>query len=264
VVVFSSQDSSLWQVEQFAVPIRSRVHVGPKPFIMPLANVFDAYGAYAVALVDQQAIRMFYFHLGEVIATENREGEEIKRIKVSGGAAGRMRGGELSSHLGETVNRNLRQFAERLAAFCAYHKAEHILLGGAEPTLHQFKDMLSQPWRDRVEGMFSISVRASEAEVLEESLMAMRANLHTREARLVDTITTLAAKGANGVVGKEGTIAAVDAGRVQTLVLVEDVLPPEEADAAITRVVDYGGRVVFVDPDSPLVGTGGIGALLRY
>jgi hypothetical protein len=264
VVVFSSQKNNFWRVESFAVPIKSTIHIGDKPFIMPLATLMDNYGSFGVALIDQQSIRMFHFHLGELVASSKLGGEEIKRAKSGGGVAGRSRGDDVSGHTQEMVNRNLKEAAEALEVFCVQQRIEHLLLGGAETALHQFKGLLGQPYRDRVEGMFTIAVRAPDAEVLARALEIMQANEEAREARLVETVLTRAGKGANGVLGLEDTRAAVAAGRVQILVLVEGRLEPDIVDPLIGKTVGFGGEVEFVAPESSLANSGGIGALLRY
>ncbi len=265
VVVFSSQGDGFWQVHRFAVPLRSNIHVGSKPFIMPLARLMDTYGSYSVALVDQQAIRMFHFHLGQLVASEKLAGEEVKRLKAGGGGvAGRARGDDRSGRTRETVRGNLNDFADALGAFCARHATEHILLGGPEAAVHQFRGLLSQQWRDCVKGMLAISMRAAESEVLAQSLEVMQANERQRETELVERVITLAGKGANGAIGLKDTLAAVDSGRVQTLLLVEGMLTPDVADPAIAKAVDFGGTVEFVDADSELAKSEGIGALLRY
>lgn len=298
VAVFSGQADGLWRVEQFAVPIRSYVHVGQKPFIMPLADLMDTYGSYSVAVVDQQAIRMIHFHLGEPVATEELEGEEVRHMKAGGGKGRRGdvsggRGDDLTGYERETVRGNLRTFAEALGSFCTRHKSEHLLLGGAEPTLAQFRGMLNNPCQERLEGMANIPMQASDKEVLTRSLEVLQANEKAREVQLVETIQTLAAKGANGAVGLENTLNAIHAGRVQTLVLVEGYNAPgyqcrgcsyvtanpseacpfcsgqlakvaNAAEPAIRRVVEQGGKVEFLDEETLLNVQGGVGALLRY
>jgi peptide chain release factor subunit 1 len=293
VAVFSSQGGGLWQVERFAVPLPTYIHVGQKPFIMPLADLMDTYGSYSVALVDQQSARMLHFHLGEVVASEKVEGEEVKRLKGGGGqGAARARGDE-SSHGRETVRSNLKDFAEAVESFCTRHKAEHLLLGGADTTVAQFRGMLSQPWQDRVEGTFSISVQAPEKEVLARSLETLQARHDAHEQELIETIQTLAAKNANGTVGIEGTLEAIYAGRVQTLALLEglsvpgfrcegcgyvtshrvercpycnaQVAPiPNVAEHAVRQVVEQGGQIEFLKPNSRLAELGGMAGLLRY
>ena len=264
VAVFCGNGGEFLQVERFAVPMRSSIHVG-KPFILPLVNAMDTYGAYAVALVDQQAMRMYYFHLGDLVAWEKEEGTAVQRLKTgSGSAGGGSRGDHLQDHTDEMVRGNLRAFAEKLATFCKHYDAEHVLLGGPEPTVQQFRGMLAAPWKDRVQSTFSISVRAPETEVREQSLAVMQANEREREAKLVERVLALAAQGGNGAVGKQATLEAVQTGRVDTLVLVDGALPPDEADPVIAQAVDFGGKVRFVEEDSPLREKEGVGALLRY
>ncbi|MBN1120058.1 MAG: hypothetical protein JXJ17_03180 [Anaerolineae bacterium] len=265
VAVFSGQGDGLWEVVPLAVPLRhSSIHVADKPFILPLVNLIDSYGAITVALVDQQEIRMFHFHLGDLTASDTLEGEEIKRIKSGGGAAGRARGDELDGHRHETVKGNLKDFADALTAFCARHKPDHILLGGSEPTCQKFKTVMPQPCASQVAGMFPISFHAPESEILAQSLAVIQANEEAAEKRLVEAIQTAAAKGSNGVVGLKETLKALKSGRVQTLAVIEDHHDPEAIDNAVTKAVDFGGNVTFVNVDSPLVKSEGIGALLRY
>lgn len=268
VAVFSSQgEGGLWQVEQFAVPLRSAAHVGLRPFIMPLARLIDSYGSYSVALVDKQTIRMFYFHLGELIAHEQAEGDDIRQVKGGGGSGlgpSGSRGVDISSHVRQQVRSNLNDFASIFADFCSRFKVEHILLGGADTNTAQFREALPQPWQDRVEGGFAAAIRMPESEVLAHSLEIMQANEQEREARLVERILTQAARSANAAVGLKPTLEAIEAGRVQTLVLVEGALGPETADPAIAMVVDFGGEVEFINAEPSLEMPDGIGALLRY
>lgn len=264
--VFCGQGDGLWRAEQFAVPIRSTIYVGEKPFLMPLAGMMDTYGAYSVALVDQQGVRLFHFHLGEVVEAVETEGEDVKRVKGGGGAAGRSRGrgDDLSGGVSETVRSNLRDAAEALASFCRRHEAEHVLLGGSEPTVQQFKELLGAPWRERVEGVFPIAMRAPEGEVLERSLEVMTARLQAHERELVARVNTLAAAGGNAITGLKATLAAVGQGRVQTLVIVEGAVEAEAAGRAVSEALEYGAGVEFVGEDGPQTLEDGIGALLRY
>lgn len=267
VAVFSSQEGGLWEVQRFAVPLRSAVHVNTKPFLMPLARLMDSYGSYSVALVDKQAVRMFFFHLGELIHTEKVEGADIRQVKGGGGSgmgASGSRGLDLSRHLREQVRDNLSDFAEAFAAFCARYKVEHILIGGAEENVQAFREALRHPWQERVVGTFPISIRAPEGEVLARSLEVLQAKEREREQKLVEHLFTQASKGAYGVMGLGPTQEAAEAGRVQTLVLVEGALQPEVADPLIVKVVDYGGEVEFVESDVSPALLDGVGALLRY
>ncbi|HEC21742.1 MAG TPA: hypothetical protein ENI95_02360 [Chloroflexi bacterium] len=266
VAVFSCQAEELWESYRFAVPVHSYVHVSNRPFITPLVTLLDTYGSYTVALVDQQTIRMFHFHLGEEVASETVKGEEVHRLKAGGGSeTGRTRGEDFQGTVREIVRSNFRTFAKALETFCRRHGGvEHLLLGGTETTVAQFKGMLSQKLQDCLQGTFNISMQAPDKEVLERSLEVMLSREEAREHELAETILMLAARDSSAVVGLEPTLEAIEMGRVQTLALVNGFLDPEVADQAIARTIEYGGQVEILDEDSPLAEAGGIGALLRY
>ncbi len=295
VVVFSSQASELWRTESFAVPLRSHAHVGHKPFITPLADLIDTYGSYSVALVDQQHLHLFHFHLGELKASEKLEGDEIRRLKGGGGGpqSGAIRGQDPTGHKREIVRGNLKDFAEALESFCKRHKSQRLLLGGSEATVAQFEEMLSPAWQDRVAGAVTLSLQASEKEVMTRSLEVLQANQKARQNELVETILTMAGKGANGVTGLENTLEAVQTGRAQALVLAEGLQKPgfrcigcdhlvvEQVETcllcgadmtptsnviehALRWIIEHGGRVEFLDEETSSMLTDEIGALLRY
>lgn len=296
VAVFSSGGDDFWSAHRFAVPLRNHIHVGQKPFIMPLADLLDTYGSYTVAILDQQSLRLYHFHLGEVIATTSIEGEEIRSVKAASGnrQAGHVKGQEPAAHKKEIVRANLKKFADALEAFARHNKAESLILGGTAENTHQFREMLPAAWRDRLQGEISIPLTASEKEVRDRSLEALQAAQRERQEKLVQNIQVAARKSANGAIGLDSTLEALHAGRVQTLALVEGLHAPgfqctgcgyvstsryEEAcpfcggafrpiqnaaELAVRRVVDQGGKIEFLEENSALAEAGGIGALLRY
>ncbi len=68
-------------------------------------------------------------------------------------------------------------------------------------------------------GSFSIDMIANENEVMERSLEIVQVADQEREAALVSTVVTAAAKGSNGVIRLDDTLGAVYEGRVKTLIV---------------------------------------------
>jgi len=83
VVIFSCAPDGFLKTFSLAVPLRSRVRVGNKPHVKPLADILDAFGGYGVVLVDKQGARLFYFHLGELLEQEGTVGETVRRTIFS-------------------------------------------------------------------------------------------------------------------------------------------------------------------------------------
>lgn len=293
--VFSCAAEGMFRAFSLAVPLPNRVHVARRPFVKPLANALDNYGGYGVAVVDQQRARLFFFHLGELLAEEEFVGEEVRRTKRGGGsqATGR-RGGVagLTRYTDEIAERNLREAAAQAGRFFEKHRVRRVLIGGTDGNVALFRTMLSKAWQSLVVGTFPISMNAGHVEVMKKALEIGRQAERQREQALVHTVITAAAKGKNGVVRLADTLEAVREGRVQTLLISEgfhapgyrctgcdylvvealDVCPfcgkpfvpiSDAVDLAVNQVLAQGGEVEVVNVPA-LEEAGHIGALLRY
>jgi len=228
-VVFSCAPAAFFQAFHFQLPLRSRARWLPQPYVKPLAHLLDAYGGYGLARVDKQGVRLYAYHLGEMVASQEVTGEAVRRTK-SGGAsalAGR-RGGEAgqSHHEQEIEQRNLREAAEASAAFFQGHQVRRILLAGTEETLAQFRAVLPKAWQSLVVGSFSPDRDAAPADLLARAVEVGRVAEATREAGLVESAVTAAAKGKAGTTGLENTLRALHDGRVLTLMITEGYRAP--------------------------------------
>ncbi len=295
IAVFSCDADDYWQHFNLAVPVESRTVVSDKPYITPLAGLWDTYGRFAVAMVDRQGARLLLFQLGELVSEEGMMGEEVRRLKKGRGSAepGR-RGGATGSarREGEVATRNIKEAAELTVAFCEAHRPRNLLLAGAEGTLAQFKSNLPRVWADRVIGAFAADMTEGHNEIRERAFAILEQVEAEREAALADAVITAAAKGSNGVVRLGDTLGAVHEGRVQTLVVAHGYRAPgyrckgcdyitdqaltecpfcgggvEETsnavEAAVAQVLELGARVEIVRGHKAF-DQAGIGALLRY
>jgi len=298
VALFSNQATGFWQTYSLAVPLRrSRLEIGNRPFIRPLVRLTDVYGSFGVVLVDRQGARFFDFHMGQLIETEGVLGEEVRRIKKGGGSsrggASRSGGRGGSQRERETAAQNLRKAADATTSFFEQKNLKHLLVAGTDETVAQFRELLPKQHQDAIVGTFSIDMTAKETEVLERSLEIAQQADQEREAALVSTVITAAAKGSNGVIRLADTLGAVSEGRVQTLIVSDNFRAPgyrcqsctfitdqalsacpfcggeigeipDAVELAIRRVTEQGGEIEIIEEKEKLDNAGGIGALLRY
>jgi peptide chain release factor subunit 1 len=224
VVIFSCAPENFLKTFSLAVPLRSRVRVGHKLHVKPLADILDAFGGYGVALVDKQGARLFYFHLGELLEQEGTVGETVRRTKRGGSSQfpGR-RGGTAgqTNYAEEVAERNMREAADFAAHFFADKNVRRVLIGGTEDNLASFRSLLPKAWQSLIVGTFSMSMTASKDEVLARAMEIGQLAEQRREAQLVNTIVTNAAKGRGGVTGLDQTLHALHEGRVHTLIIRE-------------------------------------------
>ncbi len=294
LVMFSQQALGIWYAFPLAVPVRSGVTVALRPYISPLVELDGLYGRYAVALVDRQGARFFLFQMGDLVAQQDFEGEDVRHTRKGGGSSVvGMRGGSPASgrREAELVQRNLKDAVGALGTFCQTYRPRRLLLAGAEATVAQFRDLLPQPVQGIVVGDFTGTMDDGENEIRDLSFEVLRAVEAQRQKQMVEAVVTAAAKGLNGVVGLDDTLSVAHEGRVQVLVVERDyhapgyrcggcsylttqpleqcvfcaeafIEIPDAVEAVVSQVVEKGGTVEVVDDET--MGDTRIGALLRY
>ncbi len=294
LVIFSRQAEGIWYAYSLAVPVCSGVTVARRPYISPLVERDGLYGRYAVALVDRQGGKFHFFDMGELVDQRGFVGEDVHHTRRGRGSSVHgMRGGsQLSGRReAELVNRNLKETAVALTEFCQEHLPRRLLLGGAEPTVAKFREVLPAPVNELVVGSLGVDFEAGEVEVREQSLALLRELEQERHEKVVEALMTSAAKGLNGVVGLDQTLSVANEGRVQVLLVERDYHQsgyqctgcgylttqrlnrcifcggefteiPDAVEAAVTQVVEKGGTVEVVDEER--MEDTRIGALLRY
>jgi peptide subunit release factor 1 (eRF1) len=297
LALFSCQEAGFWRSYWLAVPVHNQAHVSPRPYIKPLTDVLDAYGRYAVVLVDSEGARMFLFQLGELAEASGTLGEEVRRSKHGGasGVAG-MRGGMTprTARKGEeTIQRNLREVAEVTETFCLHNGCHRLVVGGSDANVRQLLDVLPKPLQDVVVGTFVIDLAAPVSDVQARSMELIEQAAQERERELVDEMWAGWKRGSGATVGLSDTLAALQEHRVGTLLvqagysdsgyrcrecrylvllkrdecplcggkmdLVEDMV-----DTLTRRALEQGVAVEIVRGNPKLEEVGSVGALLRY
>lgn len=297
LAMFSHRAGHFFRAYSFDLTLRSRARWSDRPYIKPLADLFDNYGNSAVAIVDQRALRLFHFHLGHLEEEAGTLGEPIRRTKRGGASSfpGRLGGiAGRTRHTQEVADRNLRESAEAAAAYFQSRRTRRILLGGHPTTTPRFRSLLSKTWQSLIVAEFAIEMDAGIEEIQERVLGLAEASESRAEHERVEALVTAAAKGQDGVVHLDETLQAVQQGRVMTMFVRDgfrapgfectgcgdltakrplDGCPycskpyreiPDAVELAIRRVLRDGGEVDIVGPATGLEDAGSIGARLRY
>jgi len=289
LALFSCVQREFWHPYSLPVPVPNQIAVSRRAYVKPLTDVLDEYGHYGVVLVDREGARLFLFHLGELVETAGTLGEDIKRHKQGGWAAQRYK-----RKADEQALQNLKAAAEFTAQFCESGRCNRLILGGPGDVVPQFYNLLPKALRDQVAGTISVGMAASETEVRDLSIAAIREAVRESDRKLVDQVITAArSKGGLGVIGLDDTLGALQEFRIHTLVLHEgfsapghrcshcgyisaqalakcpycesEMFPVEDVvDTAVRRAIEAGMEVEIVRDSPELVEAGSIGATLRY
>ncbi|OJX44762.1 MAG: hypothetical protein BGO78_07070 [Chloroflexi bacterium 44-23] len=294
VVLFSDASADFFRVYPLAIPTPDLIHEGIRPNVRPLAGLIDSFGGYGVVLVDKQGARIFHFHLGELREQDGVLGNDINKIKTGSSSLGKRGGSNNQSHsIEETIERNMRESVDFATAFFETKHIRRILLGGSDDNIALFRSYLPKSWQSLIAGSFVIPMTASSHEVAQRAMEIGVKAEEVRETQVVERLITQAAKNSHAVTGMESALAAVSAGRVQTLVIQHsfqtagfycpdckvitsqpdlacracESIPQEVQDVialAVTFTLEYGGEVEVVKMSPNFEDAGKIGAFLRY
>ncbi|HSJ53285.1 MAG TPA: hypothetical protein VLC52_06010, partial [Anaerolineae bacterium] len=297
LALFSCQSADFWRSYWLAVPVHNTTFVSHRPYIKPLTDVLDAYGRYAVVLVDSEGARIFLFQLGELVEATGTFGEQVRRSKHGGasGVAG-MRGGmtpRTARRGEETVQRNLREVAEVTEAFCESNGCYRLALGGSESNVRQLLDVLPKNLQDAVIGTFTLDLAASVADVQARSMEVIEEAAAQRERERVDEMVSGWKRGNGAVAGLSDTLVALQEHRISIVLVAAGFAAPgyrcrdcrylmlvdrtscplcggqmeqvEDVVETLThRSLEQGVEVEIVRGNPKLEQVGSVGALLRY
>lgn len=294
--IFSCSAENFFRAYTLAVPLRSRVRVSDRPYVKPLADLLDSYGGYGVVLVDKQGARVFSFHLGELREQEGIVGENVRHTKRGGASSMPGRRGGIAgrtNHNEEVTERNIKEAVDFAAQFFSENNVRRVLIGGSDDNVALFRSQLPKAWQSLIIGQFPVSMTASYSDVLERAMEVGRVAEQRREAHLIESIVTSAAKGHAGALDLEETLQALREGRVHTLVIRDgfrapgfqcgackflssmpmQVCPfcgadceriPDVVELAVRQVMQTGGEVEVLHNGLAREHFENIGALLRY
>jgi len=288
VACFSNQAQKFWRDYTLLVPVQSTVHVGQRPYVKPLSDLWDNYGRFGVILIDREGARLFTYHLGALEESAGTLGAEVKHHKQGGWAAQK-----LQRYEDQEAKHNLKDAGEWADTYLNQHHVTRVVLAGTEETLAQFRTQLPRTLEEKVVGQISLDANASPAEVWDHALEIVQEAQRRDEEDQLEQVITLVHKAGPGAVGLADTLTALQQGRVHQLLLSPDlhtagyqcencgavvlealaacpycsgklVASTDVVNLAVHTAIDAGLKVSVLDRSPRLAEVGGIAAVLRY
>jgi peptide subunit release factor 1 (eRF1) len=291
VAIFSCAGEKFWQA--FGLPrlVRNLLIAEHVPYLRPLTAILAEYHRFCVALVGRTRAQIFEVYLGEILE-RNAVISEVPRRVHEGGFRGRDERHIERRHV-NAVHQHFRRVSDELLRLFRHHRFDRLILGGQRDLLREFKQELHPNLRARWGGDFHAEPsRITGPEVLRESLEIEGRLEWEHELRIAGELIQKAEAGELAVRGVSATLAALERGAAETL-LVEDgfelpgyacfqchfvSLEPRECphcrhplgpcadvvDEAIELALQRNCQIEHLQGPTPLHEGGRIGALLRY
>jgi peptide chain release factor subunit 1 len=283
-ILFSCAAAGLFESEVLEAPIgENRVYIGRQPHLYPLARLIDQYRRYATLVADTHVARIFVFGLGRELAHETIVHEKTRRTAMGGWSQMRYQ-----RHVDHRHLKHAKEAAAALARIVREEAVEGVIVGGDEVILPLVREELPKDVTDKVIDVRHMDVRTPEHEILQSTLDVFRRRDSADDAEAVTRLYDDYRGGGLAVVGLADTMAALDAGQVDELLLsaapigldraedpeqdtthaaiAPDALARRETLAGdlVARARRTGASVRFIEDVNLLWDVGGMGAFLRY
>jgi peptide chain release factor subunit 1 len=271
VAIFACAPAGLFEAVQLEVPFdRTRLIVAPEPHLYPLARVLEQYRRYAAVVADTNRARIYVFGLRRTVDTAEVNNPKTRRVDAGGWSQMRYQ-----RHVDEFRRAHAREVVEALEKVMADEQLEEVVLAGDEVVMPLVQEHLPRRLAPRVIDVLRLDIRAPEHEVLRATLESFRRHDARTDAEKVREVVEQARSGGLGVTGVRDTLAALQTGQVDELVIAavprairDDEGAPVDAERLagdlVTRARQTGARITFVEDPRLVEDFGGVGALLRY
>jgi peptide subunit release factor 1 (eRF1) len=220
VVIYGEIGGDYFEAVQFPVPVPNRMVVGDRPVIGPLAQVLESYHHYGVILLDREHVRILSVYLGSLLDEIERHGDPLpvpSHVKAGGYSQAR-----LQRRKAEEMRHFFKEFAAEVEEFVDRYRPQDLVLLGTEENTAKFREFLPDQLLQKIVHTGNMWVDEPAAGVMQklEPLLSAEMERHNRE--VVEQLKDRVAHDYLATAGFQGTLTALQEGKVDTLVLASD------------------------------------------
>jgi peptide subunit release factor 1 (eRF1) len=283
IAIFASGASGLFETVQLRAPVEEhRLYIQEQPHLFHLARIHDAYPRFAIVRLDTNSAQILVASLGRVELEHGIEGEKTNRSEAGGWSQARFQ-----RRADNLYQQHAREVVDALQVIVREEGIEHVVLIGDEVIIPRLREELPKELDGKVIGVLRLASNATDDDVVTASMDAMReADAAADQQNVADVLDAWRGQGL-GVAGIEETLAALTRGQVAELLISArfeaEHEAPEAVDAAVlpdvptrrTQTVDLAAQLVhqalatgasvrFIEGESALDESGGVGGVLRF
>jgi peptide subunit release factor 1 (eRF1) len=201
-----------------SMPVENEIHVGPAPYIRPLAELQDEYQTFAVVACDNDRTQIYL--------VTNREAEVEERVR--GGVKNAVRkGGWSQKRYARRRDGQLKRYAGEVAAALSeivkQQRIERIVLIGSKESMAAIENEMDETLREKIVGREPFDRRDGEEEMIDEAYRHYFATERAEEEQLWETIKNEYMKHGLAVTGPTHVLEAIKQGRVGTMLVIRDL-----------------------------------------
>jgi hypothetical protein len=244
IVIVARAAAGVFAPLPLGVPVETRIEVGPIPKLFELARIGEDYEPYGVLVADQQAATLTFVGQRRSQREISVQGANYPFRRIAGGNQRRYQ-----ARAGERLDQFARSVADGVRQELEARDVPVLIIAGDEVITSPLSQFLHETITDRVIATTRLDITASTNDLIEVTWPIAREAERQRELGVVQHLQqTLAANG-QAVAGAEPVLEALQARRVQQIVMVDDF--------SAEGWTDYQARVVGTGPMPAEHPTGG-------
>ncbi len=293
IFILSNEAAGVFELVQIAMPLETRVKVGPTPALRGLANIAEDYPPFIVLQADQYDAQIYVVSRASLRSEVVIEGDREQVTERQGAwAYHRYR-----NRLDERTQHFARAIADEVRRRMVDEKIEMLVLSTSEVFTPVLQGELHHSVAEKVVGRLQLANNAPEHEIVNAGQEVARQAERKREDRDLERLNDAIGTGRGGASGPADVLRALTAGQVSMLLMARNfreegwadyTLPvygtgaapakhPADGDTANLVTTDLGeemvrlalstGAEVEILPAARaelLEQHGGVAALLRY
>ena len=218
VFIVSCSGKDIFEAVPLALPLPNRVTTGPAPALSELVRMYEDYPRYATVLADQdEALLLIVAHDAPESSVE-LEGSEYPRKQAQGGWSQRR----YQARADEKVEAFARDVAEQTREEMDRLKIDTLIVAAGDVMAPALDDAFHESVKERVVDRIHLDIRTSVPELIEATRPIADKAERAREREAVRLVRDGVGAGTYGAGGVSDVLTALQAGQVETLVMVDD------------------------------------------
>lgn len=220
VVIYSEVGGDWFEALQLPVPLQNRLVVGDRPVIGPLAQVLESYHHHGVILLDREHVRIMSVYLGTLLDEVEVRGDPIptnSHVQAGGYSQARYQ-----RRKAEEMRQFFKEFSKEVEEFDRRYRPHDLVILGTEENVARFRDFLPDSLLQKVVYTGAMEVDDPSAEILRRLEPHLRGEEERQSREMIVQIRDRVAHDYLATAGFQGTLTALQEGKVDTLVLAMD------------------------------------------